>query len=605
MKTALTFRIYAVILLAITLGGLYLLSPWPWGTPDPLFPVYLVLLLLVRLYSFNVGPRLMVSLAFPVSIFLVWNYGLGWGLVASWISYLIMSVFEEKEGLSWGEIQTILAFNLGMEGAYLGLASGLLRFWTADPALDVGLGPLVGSYCLAKIANELILGVGYVARKRPVENLLPGLSRDFLQEGLLFPLATTLFFLHRHAPLWATLLFVALCFLGSLLAQRLSLMGKTLQSRSDDLENRVKELTALEGAARKISSQMDEESVCRVAYDAARGILDCQNFAIALKDRGQKTVSTRFLIGQGERQPDVWQAENTGLTGWILRMGQPLRFGNIQNEISGHPAVPSTGDGIAALSWLGVPIEIRDEVVGVLFVQSPKPNQYTEHHQRLLLTLAAQTGGALRTLNLGRQVQETFLQTLATVADFLDAKDPYTAGHSRRVGWLSKMMAESMELPKDQIQDIYLAGILHDIGKIGLRDSILLKPGKLNLSELKEVQRHPAVGAHILERIPRMKGALQGIRHHHEFWNGDGYPDGLTGENIPLLARIISIADAFDTMTSERVYREKRTTALALAELVNCSGTQFDPTLVEIFCSLAENRPRDFRNIPDVLVELV
>ena len=174
-----------------------------------------------------------------------------------------------------------------------------------------------------------------------------------------------------------------------------------------------------------------------------------------------------------------------------------------------------------------------------------------------------------------------FLNVLAVMAKVLEAKDPYTRSHSEKVSMLSSSVAREMSFQDDEVKRIGIAGILHDIGKMGIRESILRKTGPLDQSEREVVERHPIIASTILEPIEQLQSAVGYIKYHHEHFDGSGYPERLSGEQIPLGARIIHAVEAYDTMISQRSYNTPRTPDEAMAELRRCSGTQFDPQVVE------------------------
>jgi diguanylate cyclase (GGDEF)-like protein len=183
------------------------------------------------------------------------------------------------------------------------------------------------------------------------------------------------------------------------------------------------------------------------------------------------------------------------------------------------------------------------------------------------------------------------LSIIYALAATVDAKDHYTYGHSRKVSDYSVAMAESLGLPQDRIATIRAASLLHDIGKVGIPDSILSKQGPLTDEEWEPVKVHPKLGVEILRHIIDLVNCLPAILHHHERYDGKGYPSGLKGDNIPLEGRILAVADAYDAMTSPRPYREQLSSQQALNELKRCAGTQFDPELVNVFCRLIESTP--------------
>jgi HD-GYP domain-containing protein (c-di-GMP phosphodiesterase class II) len=190
---------------------------------------------------------------------------------------------------------------------------------------------------------------------------------------------------------------------------------------------------------------------------------------------------------------------------------------------------------------------------------------------------------AIQNAQLFQDVQESFLSTVKALAQAVDAKDSYTAGHSSRVTLYATIIAEQLGLPESEVRKVRLSSLLHDVGKIGIRDSVLSKPGQLTDEEFAVMKSHPAVGETILKPVTQLAEVIPGVVSHHERFDGRGYPRGLKGEEIPLQGRIIGVADAFDAMTSDRVYRPRLSDEVAIAELKKHSGTQFDSRVVKAF----------------------
>ena len=185
-----------------------------------------------------------------------------------------------------------------------------------------------------------------------------------------------------------------------------------------------------------------------------------------------------------------------------------------------------------------------------------------------------------------QQIKDMTVQTIATVANALDAKDSYSEGHSKRVAIYSALIAERLGLSENDIKNIRIIALLHDIGKIGVPDSVLKKPGRLTDEEFGLMRQHAAIGSEILKDIDMVTGISIGAKFHHERYDGRGYPDGLKGEEIPFIARIIAVADSFDAMTSNRVYRSHLTYEQVLSELEKGEGTQFDPAIAKVMEAL-------------------
>lgn len=188
-----------------------------------------------------------------------------------------------------------------------------------------------------------------------------------------------------------------------------------------------------------------------------------------------------------------------------------------------------------------------------------------------------------------RRETAMLFETTEALANAIDAKDKYTHGHSARVAIISKQIAKEYGFPDDECDHIYFAGLLHDVGKIGIRHSVLNKHGKLDEREYEQIKEHPVLGEHILSGIKHSPYLGVGARYHHERYDGKGYPDGLSGENIPIIARIIAVADAYDAMTSMRSYRDALSMEQVKSELVNGMGTQFDKQFAEIMLKLIDS----------------
>jgi len=187
---------------------------------------------------------------------------------------------------------------------------------------------------------------------------------------------------------------------------------------------------------------------------------------------------------------------------------------------------------------------------------------------------------------MNQQFKREFVEALTVLAKLIEMRDSYTAGHSEKVSMWSEIVARKLGLSREEQEKIKLAARLHDIGKISIPDGILNKPAPLTEEEYAEIKKHAALGADILSNIESLKEVSKIIRHHHEWYNGEGYPDGLTGEEIPLGSRIISVADAYQAMTSDRPYRKAFSKEKAIAELERGAGSQFDPKIVRIFIGI-------------------
>jgi len=235
--------------------------------------------------------------------------------------------------------------------------------------------------------------------------------------------------------------------------------------------------------------------------------------------------------------------------------------------------------GKAVRNLVAVPL-LGEQTMGVLLAFNKESGDFNSVDIKLMSSIGSQSTVFLTNNMLYADLQDLLMGVLHALTATIDAKDPYTCGHSNRVAIISKRLAESMGLPAQRVQQVYLAGLMHDIGKIGVPESVLCKPGRLTPEEYEAVKKHPGLGAKILGGIRQLDDVIAGILYHHERLDGRGYPRGLRGDEVPLDARIIGLADCFDAMSSDRTYRKALPLEAVINEVRNCAGTQFDPDVV-------------------------
>ena len=232
------------------------------------------------------------------------------------------------------------------------------------------------------------------------------------------------------------------------------------------------------------------------------------------------------------------------------------------------------------------PIRIEQRTLGTLLAGGRSAGAASNVELKLVSAAAGHIGIFLANASLYADLDAMFLGTLQALVAAIDAKDPYTRGHSQRVALLSRDLAAALGMPEEFVKQIHLAGLVHDVGKIGVPESVLCKAGKLTEEEMARIRQHPQIGYRILKDIPQIRELLPAVLCHHESWDGSGYPTGLAEEEIPLIARIVAVADGFDAMSSSRTYRAALPREKVFAELERCAGTQFDPALVPTFLGL-------------------
>ncbi len=234
---------------------------------------------------------------------------------------------------------------------------------------------------------------------------------------------------------------------------------------------------------------------------------------------------------------------------------------------------------------LAVPLIIDRKKIGVLLVLNKQGSDFDSFDAKFISSIASQASVFLTNNRMYAELQELLMGVLYSLTETIDAKDPYTCGHSRRVAAISRKLAEELGFDSARVKNINLAGLLHDIGKIGVPEAILCKAGKLTDEEYENIKRHPAVGAKILHRIHHFEPVIAGVLSHHERPDGRGYPHGQAGADIPIEGLILGLADSWDAMTSSRTYRKALSMEKAKSEISRCAGTQFDPKLAELFLS--------------------
>jgi len=350
---------------------------------------------------------------------------------------------------------------------------------------------------------------------------------------------------------------------------------RQLRARAAMLERLIDLGQALAGC-------LEESKVFETALAGVRDVLGAQWCALRLLDEETGELVLKASLGMSaELQQKVGRVRPEGsLLGEALRRGEPFAVDDITAAGPGMQ-LPCYASEMRAVAV--APVKAGGKVLGTLKVCSPEPRRWSEEEVGYLATVAGQVGLALENARLYASLRQYYLSALQALAAALEAKDAYTRGHSVRVARLARACARALVLSDEQQEHLYLAALLHDIGKIGVPESILLKPGRPDPAEWEAIKRHPVAGARILEPARFPAEVVAAVRHHHEDYDGGGYPEGLAGEEIPLLARVIRVADAYDAMTSDRSYRRGLTAEEAIEELRRGAGRQFDPRVVEAF----------------------
>ena len=349
---------------------------------------------------------------------------------------------------------------------------------------------------------------------------------------------------------------------------------------------RMEEMGALLEVGRVVSSTLDLRELLTKIMSTATKVMRCETSTVYLVDEQTNELYFHIVSGDpnvGAKLQEIRLPMGTGLAGWCAQNNKPVIVPDTEKDPRFFKGADKKS-GFVTRSMICVPMRLKDRVVGVLQVLNRTGDiPFNDHDLETLENVANQAVSAIENARLYENIQKVYLSTIEVLATAIDAKDPYTQGHSRRVTQYSVAIAEELNLSPKEVESIRYAGLLHDVGKIGIKDSIIRKPGRLTDEEYAIIKKHPAIGAKILRPVDFLADKIPGVLHHHEYYDGRGYPEHLTGENIPLAGRIICVADAFDAMTTNRPYRKGLTVKTAVGELQKFSGKQFDPVCVEAF----------------------
>ena len=309
--------------------------------------------------------------------------------------------------------------------------------------------------------------------------------------------------------------------------------------------------------------------------------------AVAIVYGDPRSNHEGMILQAGECELDEEQMRRLASTHIAPRLaaGDSAVVDNQFPHVAGAPFGPNVRNYVAA------PLAGDAEAIGMLIGLNKLSGEFDSVDMKLLSSVGNQSAVFIVNHRLYEDVQDLLMGVLHALTAAIDAKDPYTCGHSQRVAMISRRIALSLGFDRERVRRIHLAGLLHDVGKIGVPEAILCKPGKLTAAEYEVVKTHPSVGGRILGGIRRLDDVVEGIIAHHERPDGKGYPRGLAGDEVPIEGLIIGLADSFDAMTSTRTYRDAMAADRAVAKIRRCAGAQFDEKVVEAFLLLD---PREF-----------
>jgi HD-GYP domain-containing protein (c-di-GMP phosphodiesterase class II) len=380
-------------------------------------------------------------------------------------------------------------------------------------------------------------------------------------------------------------------------------LNNEIEGLTKELSHAYEELSLIYDVSSRIGSMLDVERLPIEVINKAINILDVRCGFLLLFDEQRLEMVIKAARGFSPETLDKFKGEylpNSGLAGECIRKKQP-----IVRQLKGKQDIAETMLGIENI--LCVPMVYKEEPIGVIVLGDKVSGEpfYTPD-TKLLFALAVMTSTMIQNARLYSQLQNMFLSAISSLSSAIDEKDNYTLGHSNRVTTYAVELGKRMNLSEEKLGIIQLAAILHDVGKIGIPEEILQKTGKLTNEEWGSIKQHPDKGVHIVEPMVATKETMvafgtnlinpkehigeiiAGIKYHHERFDGHGYPEGIEHTNIPLVSRIIAVADAYDAMTSKRSYRDALPEEVAIEELRKNAGTQHDPEIVELFIKMRQ-----------------
>lgn len=337
-----------------------------------------------------------------------------------------------------------------------------------------------------------------------------------------------------------------------------------------------REMELLHETTALISASLSVRDAARLTIERATAMIPASGASVMLFHEEANALQIVAAFGHDHQRKVVFRP-GFGVAGHVFASGEAAIIGDVTRDAR---FVPSEQE---IASMICVPLKAKDKTIGVIVISSAKPYPYQEDELRILTIIAAQAAVAIENARLYELLQQTFFDIMNTLAETIEMRDPQTGGHTRRVLSYCQAIGQEMGLTVKELGDLRIAASLHDIGMIGISDRILLKHDKLDPAEFNEIKKHAEYGDTMLKHIKELYHIVPAVRAHHERFDGKGYPDGLAGRDIPLLARIISVADTYDAMTSDRIYRKGMDPALAIQRLQESSGSQLDPQAVKAF----------------------
>ena len=407
------------------------------------------------------------------------------------------------------------------------------------------------------------------------------LSLPFLVGGR--PVGAIQLFDCQHTPL---------DLLRVLAARLASEVQRAAQSESSQVH--ADRLAALISIFEQIGSTLDRDQLLRMMIEYAREVIDAEACSLFLVE-GDAEENVLHLASNADKQLSLDQVrvpKGKGIIGHVVESGQTVLVPDVSQDARHYRQVDQS-IGFITRAVLAVPLRTRTvvlgqergsistRVIGGFEALNKLQGTFDDEDAQLLVTLANQAATVLQIADLYSDANELFLDLIKALAASIDAKDPYTEGHSQRVSDYSVEIARQLDLPAEMVHHVRIGSLLHDVGKIGIPDHILVKPGRLTDEEFSVMKQHPVIGANIIREVRKLRAELPALAEHHERLDGTGYPLGLKGDQISLMGRIVAAADVFDAMTSDRPYRAAMPVEEVLDYLFKGVNTHYDGACVQ------------------------
>jgi len=366
-------------------------------------------------------------------------------------------------------------------------------------------------------------------------------------------------------------------------------------------EKEIKKLKAMVEVSQRLGSTLNLNTLLKLIMEIGKDVLNAEASSIFQIDEEKKELYFVTATGKsGKKVKTIKLPWGKGIAGWVAQKGKTVYVEDVKKDKRFYQKVDEKSQ-FKTKSIIAVPIKTKNKILGVAEVLNKRGGEkFIKEDIEIFEAIAKQAGLAMENASLYQDLDELFRGTIRAIVKTIEAKDEYTRGHTERVTEYSLLIGDEMGLSDEEKRRLEISALLHDVGKIGIPDAILGKPGKLTDKEFDAIKSHPKRGAEIMSSIKQMSDVLDGIKYHHERYDGKGYPERLKDDKIPAIARIICVADAFDAMTTDRPYRQGLAVEEAKRRLIENKWSQFDGDIVDTFIGLFSNKSK-LKNLENII----